>query len=228
VTMVDRAEAARLMSLAVHELRTPASVIAGYLRMVSRDAEHPLSDRQRKMIEEAEKSCMRLSALIAELSDVAKLDSGVLALAQAPLDLFALSAEVAGGVHEAEDRGVHLELYGPSSGAPLTGDAARLKTSLDAIFRAILREQPQATTIVADRRLASDGGRGAAVLVVAPKESVHAAYESAPGLFDDKRGGLGLLLPMARRVIEAHGGRLWAPADGNGRGAAVISIPITE
>ena len=59
-----------LLSLAVHEFRTPASVVGGYLRMLLRDADQPLTDRQRKMIEEAEKSCARLVALIAEMSDI--------------------------------------------------------------------------------------------------------------------------------------------------------------
>lgn len=216
------------MSLAVHELRTPASVIAGYLRMLLRDTEHPLSDRQRKMAEEAEKSCARLSALIAELSDLAKLDGGLLTLAKGRVDLFRLTSDVAGSVHEAADRGVQLKLLGATSGALLTGDEARLKAAIDAIFRAILREQAQAVTIAVDRRLVSAKGSSTAVVVVAPEESVQLAYEAQPGPFDDKRGGLGLLLPMARRVIESHGGRIWSPDGGNGRGAAVFSLPITE
>ena len=38
----------KLISLAVHELRSPASVVGGYLRMLQRDTEAPLSDRQRR------------------------------------------------------------------------------------------------------------------------------------------------------------------------------------
>ena len=45
----------QLLSLAVHEFRTPTSVVGGYLRMLQRDTDSTLSDRQRKMIEEAEK-----------------------------------------------------------------------------------------------------------------------------------------------------------------------------
>jgi len=85
----------QLLGLAVHEFRTPASVVGGYLRMLQRDAAGELNDRQRKMIDEAEKSCARLVTLIAEMSDVAKLDSGVIALARQPVDIFALVSEVA-------------------------------------------------------------------------------------------------------------------------------------
>jgi signal transduction histidine kinase len=45
----------QLLGLAVHEFRTPASVVGGYLRMLQRDAAGELNDRQRKMIDEAEK-----------------------------------------------------------------------------------------------------------------------------------------------------------------------------
>ena len=72
----------QLLSLAVHEFRTPASVVGGYLRMLQRDADAPLSERQRRMIDEAERSCQRLVALIAELSEIQKLDADLIELAQ--------------------------------------------------------------------------------------------------------------------------------------------------
>ena len=78
----------RLLSLAVHEFRTPASVVGGYLRMLQRDANEQLSDRQRKMIDEAEKSCARLVSLISELSEISKLDSGTAPFKDEPIDLF--------------------------------------------------------------------------------------------------------------------------------------------
>ena len=78
----------QLLSLAVHEFRTPASVVGGYLRMLQRDTESPLSERQRKMIDEAEKSCVRLVALIAELSELSKLDAGQVTLARQSLTCF--------------------------------------------------------------------------------------------------------------------------------------------
>src|SRR5438046_8590046 len=121
------AACARLLALAVHELRTPASVVGGYLRMLQRDTESPMSDRQRKMIDEAEKSCVRLVALIAEMSEVSKLDAGVATLTRQRLDLFPLVQDVAEGVHEAEDREVRLEVRGEAAGAEMIGDAARLR-----------------------------------------------------------------------------------------------------
>jgi hypothetical protein len=56
----------RLLSLSVHEFRTPITVVAGYIRMLLKDRAGPVSDQQRRLLEEAEKSCARLSGLVAE------------------------------------------------------------------------------------------------------------------------------------------------------------------
>jgi signal transduction histidine kinase len=222
----------QLISLAVHEFRTPASVVGGYLRMLACDPDPSLSERHRKMIAEAEKSCARLVRLIAELSDIGKMDMGQIAIARQPFDLFELVQEVANGVHEAEDREVRLEIRGPSKGASFTGDATRLRAAFEAILRSILRETPGPASIVADRRLADELGSSVAVLVVADAASVQAAFEAPRDMFDEKRGGLGLALPLARRVIEAHGGRLWSPRNENrtdnraGLSTALVVLPL--
>jgi signal transduction histidine kinase len=224
-----------LLSLAVHEFRTPASVVGGYLRMLQKDQDPPMSDRQRRMIDEAEKSCARLVAIVAELSDIGKLDSGIVKLGQQPVELFSLVEKVAELVHEAKERDVQLKLMGPSEQANITGDAGRLHTAFDAIFRAILREKPGPTTVVAERRFDTRDGQSTALLIVADEGRVQEAYEREPAAFDDKRGGMGLALPLARRVIEGHGGRIWSPANTSGnadapdplaRGSVIISFPV--
>ena len=194
----------------------------------------PLDERQRKMIEEAEKSCARLVTLISEMSEISKLDSGTAPLRKEPFDLFHALAEVADDMHEARDRDVRFELRGEVSGAGLSGDRQRLAAAFSAVFRAILREQPASAIVVADRKLARAAGGSLAVVVVAPSSDVQRAYEAPPAGFDEKRGGMGLSLPIARRVIEHHGGRIWSPAlpaaaeSGSGRSAIVVSLPVGE
>ena len=220
----------QLLSLAVHEFRTPASVVSGYLRMLQRDTEHPLTSRQIRMVDEAEKSCARLVALVGELSEISNLDAGTARLAQQSVDVFALAHELAGSVQEGADN-VHLEFRGESAGAPITGDMTRLRAAFGAIFRSILREKPSPCTVVADCRVHQTADGRSAVIVVAEPETVQRAYESQPGPFDEKRGGLGLALPIARRVIEAHGGRLSSPAtvpERDGKGTAIITFPLPE
>jgi signal transduction histidine kinase len=227
----------QLLSLAVHEFRTPASVVGGYLRMLQRDSDEPLTPRQRRMIEEAEKSCARLVALIGEMSDIGKLDAGLITLAREPLELHALLAEVAGRVHEARDRDVQLSLAGDPGAALLKGDPVRLRSAFDAVFRAILREKAGPANVVAEHRRERIEGRTCAVVIVAEFGSVQQSYERPRGVFNERRGGLGLALPLARRVFEGHGGRIWAPAPASGdpesddalsRGSAIISLPLME
>jgi signal transduction histidine kinase len=191
-----------------------------------------MSERQRKMVDEAEKSCARLVALIAELSEIGKLDAGVVTLASQPIELFGLITDVAEHVHEARDRDVRLEVRGEGGNASVTGDVSRLRAAFDAIFRAILREKAGPAIVVADRRRERVDGRPCVIVVIAEDARVQEAYDRPRGAFDEKRGGLGLALPLARRVIEGHGGGLFAPAgapdDPLSRGSAIVILPLTE
>jgi signal transduction histidine kinase len=225
----------RLLSLAAHEFRTPVSVVGGYLRMLQRDTEPPLSNRQRKMVDEAERSCARLAALVSELSEISKLDAGLASMTETSFDLFGVLHDVADGVHDAQERQVQLKVQGAPSGAPMNGDLARLRSAFEALIRAVLREQPSATTVVVDRRTDADSVGdvpAAAVVVIAPQDALSWAFDAAPAPFDDKRGGLGLLLQIAQRVVERHGGRIWSPTPPHGapaassRGAVIVSIPL--
>lgn len=228
------AEYTRIISLAVHEMRTPASVIGGYLRMLLNDMTAPLEARQRRMLEEAEKSCGRLVALLNELSDLGKLDSGAAAIRSERFDVFGLVREVAADVHEAADREVRLVAQGLASGGTLDGDRTRLRSSLEFMLRAVLREQPTATTVIVETQRLVRDGQPTASIVVAPEPDVARARAAPIGRFDDQRGGLGLGLPLARRVITRFGGHVWSPVPTDGtelplgsRGAIVVSIPLS-
>src|SRR5919106_5172615 len=88
----DKPMLPKLLSLTVHEFRTPVTVVAGYIRMLLKDRAGPLSDQQRRLLEEAEKSCGRLSGIIAEMSDLANLETGTGAFNRGSVDLPALLA----------------------------------------------------------------------------------------------------------------------------------------
>lgn len=210
--------------------------------MVQKDQNEQLNPRHRKLIDAAAESFARMSAMVEELSEVGKLDDGRKALARKPLDAFPLVDEVAALVHEAKEREVTLQVRGLPTGALISGDEKRLRQAFLGVFRAIVREKPPNVTVVVDRRLERPNGHPTAILIVADESSVQAAYDREPGPFDEDRGGIGLALPLARRVIDGHGGRLWAPMPLDGRppehgraspdpltrGSAIISLPITE
>lgn len=229
------AEYTHIISLAVHEMRSPASVVGGYLRMVLNESGAPLEARQRRMLEEAEKACGRLVSMLSELSDLGKLDAGTASIRIERFDIFELVREVAANVHEAEDREVRLVADGQSTGGTIEGDRTRLRSSLELLMRAVLREQPASTTVIVSARRASRDGATVAHIVVAPEADVVRAADTPTGGFDEWRGGLGLGLPIASRVIGRLGGHVWSPVPSDGtelppgaRGAIAIAIPLPE
>lgn len=178
------------------------SVIGGYLRMLLRDTDSALSQRQKHMVEEAEKSLGRLVDLLAEMSELAKLEAGTAPMSRTTFDLFATLGELAPSVLESSDRGVRLGVRGASAGAPIIGDTDRIRQAFSALFRAVLREQPASCTVVVDCRASGP----AAAIVIAREDEVDQVWATPASPFNEHRGGLGLLLPIARRVIEHHGG----------------------
>src|SRR4029078_315216 len=66
------------LSLTVHEFRTPMTVVSGYIRMLLKERAGAITDQQRRLLEEAEKSCGRLSALVSEVSELSNLEAGTL------------------------------------------------------------------------------------------------------------------------------------------------------
>ncbi len=219
----------RVMSLAVHELRTPVTVVSGYLRMLLRDQAGPLNDKQRKMLEEADRSCSRIGALVTEMSELGKLESEMLTLTGPEFDLSSLINEVASGTHEGEDRGITLETRGTDRPVMVAGDRSRLAPVLRALMHAALRERADAGVIIVECSTFSESNQAWAVVAVAAEPDVRALVDAGRATtpdFEEWRGGLGLALPVGRRVIAAHGGALWSAPGSTPRAGSAFRIPI--
>lgn len=217
----------RAMSLAVHELRTPVTVVAGYLRMLLREQAGPLTDKQKRMLEEADRSCGRLGSLVSEMSEFGKLESRELALARQEFDVAEVITQLATDMHEGSDRGVRLETR---CAGPLTvsGDRARLSAALSALMYSALRERGEPGTVIVECGR-QEGSPSWAIVAIGDEATVSALARTTPDAaapFDEWRGGLGLALPVARRVIEAHGGALWSAEAGSSRGASALRLPL--
>ena len=204
------------------------TVVSGYIRMLLKEHGGPLSDMQKKMLHEAERSCERISALVAEMSELGKLESQELAIARQEVDFAALLRHVASDMHEGEDRGVQLAVRAPNQPVTVTGDRARLAAAVTTLLHAALRERGQPGVIVADCSVV-DGSPGWAVLAVGEEDvlsSLINAGMNTPPPFDEWRGGLGLSLPVARRVVEALGGALWSAPGDRPRAGAALKLPL--
>jgi signal transduction histidine kinase len=219
----------RAMSLAVHELRTPVTVVAGYLRMVLREQAGPLTEKQRKMLEEADRSCSRINALVSEMSELGKLESQQIARGSADINLAALAAELASNMQEGEDRNVRLDVRGADRPLPVAGDRTRLGAALSALMHAALRERAEPGVIVVECGTVADATGTWAVIAIGDEQVTRSLMDAAratPPPFDEWRGGLGLALPIGRRVIEAHGGALWSLPGDVPRAGSALRLPL--
>jgi signal transduction histidine kinase len=236
--MVGKDDVSQLLHLTVHEFRTPVSVVAGYIRMLLRDMAGPLTDRQRKLLEEAERSSARLAALVAELGDLANLDGTTAEMPREEVDVFRLLAETAATLHEGSDRGVRLEVRcddpgstGDEAGSRTVGNSGRLARAFGSIITAIAREKADPGVVVIAGSVRDIHGAPSALVVVADESRINKLLPDAPAgwtAFEEWRGGMGLALPMARRIIEAHGGSMWSPSETDVRGAAAWALPLKE
>lgn len=220
----------RALSLAVHELRTPITVASGYLRMLLREQAGPISDKQRKMLEEADKSCARIGTLIAEMSELGKLEAGEVTVPSVPFDLAALIVELASSMREGEDRGVRLDVRATGS-IMVSGDRTRLAAALRALMHAALRERGEPGVIVVECSTLPDTTQTWAIVTIGDEtvtSSLAGAARATPPDFDEWRGGLGLALPVGRRVIEAHGGALWSAPGNTPRAGSALRLPLTK
>jgi K+-sensing histidine kinase KdpD len=221
----QRDHCARLLSLAVHEFRTPTAVVSGYLRMVLRHFGDGLTDQQRKLLEESEKACGTLSQLLADFSELSRLEQGTVGLSREAFSLGALLAEVASNVQEGKDRGLTVEVDA-SPDLVVEADRSRLSVAIGSLMAAVLRERLQGARVVAVARL--DGAPPSALVAFGDAETAAGLIDDPEARhhgFDEYRGGLGFRLPAAARIVEAHGGRLASPVAERGRLSILMTLP---
>lgn len=218
----------KLLSLAVHEFRTPTTVVGGYLRMLLKERAGRLADAQRKLIEEAEKSCGRLSGLLSDMSDLAHLQDGRAMLDQDELDLSGLLDRLAGETVVAEGE-AGIRVTGTAGPLRVRADKTRLPGALAAIAHALRREIIDGGDLVISKSTREAEGKRVAWIAFGPAlvtDALEHANPSALGPFDDTRGGCGLSLPLARVVIDLHGGRLLALPGARQKAGGVVQLPL--
>jgi signal transduction histidine kinase len=216
----------KLLSLTVHELRSPLTAFSGYLRMILQERAGPIPDQQRRILQEAEKSCARMSALLEELSVLSLLELGTAPFNKSAIELKRLLGEVIANVSELPDRSLTIELR--TEGSPrVHGDAVRLKMAFTAILVALRREIVSSDLLVVRLRTRQQEGRSLVDITIAEAVRLDVVEELGPGdlaIFDEWRGGTGLSLPNARRILEAHGGRVHGLTK-DGKTVAIITLP---
>ena len=219
-----------LLSLAVHELRTPITVVAGYLRMLARGQLGAVPEQQRKVIEEAERSCGRLKTLLDEMSELANFDGPDPPRPTEEVVIAGVLDQVAASVPGDRDRGVDVVRTGSGGEQVVRGDRKRLTAALSALVNAIVREQREPGRITVDLEMRQRDGQPVAHIFIGREDASDMRGERGPhAQFNESPGGLGLALPIARRVIESVGGLIWSSssaAEGKKLGAVAVQLPL--
>jgi PAS domain S-box-containing protein len=217
-----------------HELRTPLNSILGFTQVILEGIDGPLTEYMESDLQLIEKNGQHLLNLINEVLDMAKIESGRMSLSIEPIDLRTLLEDVFETTStQANDKNLYLYMEADeSSSLQINGDSMRLRqVMLNLISNAVKFTEHGGITVKVDRLPEKvslkfiDTGIG-----IPPDklEMVFEAFSQVDSTTTRKAGGTGLGLPISRRLVEMHGGRLWAESSGiSGEGSIfTLELPI--
>ena len=209
-----RAEEARRQQAAdiAHELRTPLTVIQGHLEALADGIFPADSEHLEPVLEQAR----LLARLVEDLRMLSLADAGRLALAPVLTDVGEWAAGVVAGFRSvAADRGITLDLKTADGLPSVRMDPERMAQVLGNLLDNGLRHTP-----AGGRVAVNVAHRDGEVTVTVTDTGPGVPPEHLPHLFERfwrgdpsrsrRTGGSGLGLAIARRIVEVHGGRIWA------------------
>jgi PAS domain S-box-containing protein len=213
----------RFMSSVTHELRTPLVSIVGYLDYILTGKIGSVPERIESSLRVIKRNTEILLKLANDLVEIRRIESGKLNVELRPLDLKEVIAHCAEEVQlfiERKKQNFHFEV--PDGPLPIQGDWERLSQVLVNLLNNATKFTPEGGDItlhVEDEEAAvkvqvSDTGLGLR------KEDLEIVFEpfadiKKPTYFK----GTGLGLSVTKALVEAHGGRIWADSEGEGKGS---------
>jgi PAS domain S-box-containing protein len=214
------------IAMLAHELRNPLAVIGNSLQLLRLD--DSLSPSVEKLREIMEQQSNHLTRLVEDLLDASRITRGSIELRRETIDL---ASVVANAVQTArpliDDAGHHLAVTLPSTPVLLNADPVRITQVLSNLLTNSAKYTPSGGQIwLTGRR--KDGGAQLSIR----DTGVGIPADMLPHVFDmftqvesslsRARGGLGLGLALARKLVELHGGRIEAHSDGKGKGSEFV------
>lgn len=230
VAQRDKAEQAsrakdEFVAILGHELRNPLTPIAGWTRVLQGHAVIVQDPTLAEGVRAMEKNARALGRLVNECTDLARISEGKFQVERAPVDMNQVvnaAVEAARGL--AAERALNLQLDLASRPLAVMGDALRLEQVMANLLinavkytespgRITVRTQAESECVSIE---VADSGIGIAQPYL---EKIFEPFRQGAASWLTSRSGLGLGLSIARRIVEMHGGRIWAESEGLGAGS---------
>jgi signal transduction histidine kinase len=239
------------LASAAHELKTPLAVMKGYYDLMLSGSLGRLTERQRDIVQESKESCERLVRLVSMFLNYSALESGKLVLHLRDNDLRDCLAELATRWQDAFLRKqVRLETRLNTDHRPFKFDYQKVQQSVANLLDNALKHTPAGGSVVLsvephfwerraavvstaeERRLAArDHPNSVKVSVSDTGAGIAAEYHQE--IFEEfvrvdrTSSGMGLGLAIAKRLVQAHRGKIWVDSE-MGRGCTFTFLLPTD
>lgn len=220
------------IAIASHELRTPLAVILGYAGFLQDEAEGKASEHAAKVIA----SGLQLRRIIEDLTNLRYLQQSPSELARQTIDLREVVEDaIQDALKVAETKAHSLKLDLPEGETILWVDRIRASMALTNVLNNAVRFTPEGGQIT----VRGEVKNGDEVRVMVTDSGIGFAAEHADRLFEKfyqvedhmtrTYGGMGIGLSIAKALVEAHGGRIWAESPGPNQGSTfTMTFPLAE
>ena len=203
-----------------HELRTPLTIIQGNVEGIL-DGMYPADEaRLKSVLEETQV----LSRLIDDLRTLSLAESGALQLKREPTDVRSFIREIVSGFEaQAKEKEIKVELSLMEVEA-INIDAHRIREVLSNLLTNALRYTPSGGVVHVDLTETGSGSERSVIISV-QDSGPGIASQDLSQIFDrfyksSDSGGMGLGLSIAKYLVEAHAGKIWAESE-VGRGTKI-------
>jgi signal transduction histidine kinase len=210
-----------MMGIVSHDLRNPANAVKMLVRSILEgDTERRLTGDVVERLQVVRQAAEQIDALIQDLLDVSRLEAGRLTVSPERVEVdWLLSRSVEAMRPLAEASGVSLRPEVPADLPSLRADPDRALQVLSNVIGNAIKFTPAGGSVRIGAGL-SDGS----MLFTVSDTGIGVPPELLPHVFDrffqvsaapgrGPRHGAGLGLPIARGIVEAHGGRIWMDSD---------------
>jgi len=212
------------INIAAHELRTPIQPILGLSQVLEMD----INNKERtQIVETISRNARRLLRLSEDLLDVARIDSQSLQLRKEEFNVVDIITRIVADFGTQVNNGSVKIVFNNAHNLLVEGDKDRISQVIHNLLNNAIKFTSEGTiNITIDK---SDGY----VIVNIKDTGTGIDAEVLPSLFikfvTKSNRGTGLGLYISKSIVEAHGGKIWAENNKDGRGASFsFTVPISQ